>query len=653
MLVEFEKDLKEIVVNERRIKKHLKSKNYSKKILNKISKKIDKYDAKIKLLDNIKYIGHKILRIRFDANKFNNNTLYTRQKIQKISNDLSQLLYRKGIAGKLLTSINFPDLGWRSGYFSNIGDNVRLYVPQDSDIVADDPDYFNNFVVYISLAPGNAGGNDKFNDCLYNCLYYYLYDKLPWDTPIKFKKFLNIPRNDKVPITLISKIEDKLKTFAINIRGDYVYSSTIKSSKQINLLLENEHYLIDKTVPMNRNINYRVSYEEKQPVLYDKLSFEMYDGIEKQKISKKELNDILYNYKSKYILIDREEKKGNLSIEEEYRLLIQDIDIIKKSTNGIINLRKTGNIKDTSLDLFDKFTKYLKHPEIILQDEAEWISNTNTGAIIYAESYNGPGYKYDIRSMYPSIMISSGKFPIGRGEFSKLDNFDNLSYFQFGIYRCKIIQENDNDNKLFRFNPKNYYTHTSLEHAKSLGFKIELILDNQPNFLYYSREKLIGFNEVFHKYVDFVFDLKQKKVPKSKDILNRLWGVLSEIDRKKYFCCSDNETILSPDDEIISLRPYKLNDDIDIMECVSKKNYYKTSFARLSPFLISRGRFNISNIIMPHKNNVHRIHTDGFISDIKLDIKLGENLGDLVFEGYCENCNIINCSNNSGEFNIQ
>ena len=395
--------------------------------------------------------------------------------------------------------------------FSTIGDNVRLYVPQDSDIVADDPDYFNNFVVYISLAPGNAGGNDKFNDCLYNCLYYYLYDKLPWDTPIKFKKFLNIPRNDKVPITLISKIEDKLKTFAINIRGDYVYSSTIKSSKQINLLLENEHYLIDKTIPMNRNINYRVSYEEKQPVLYDKLSFAMYDGIEKQKISKKELNDILYNYKSKYILIDREEKKGNLSIEEEYRLLIQDIDIIKKSTNGIINLRKTGNIKDTSLDLFDKFTKILKHPEIILQDEAEWISNTNTGAIIYAESYNGPGYKYDIRSMYPSIMISSGKFPIGRGEFNKLDNFDNLSYFQFGIYRCKIIQENDNDNKLFRFNPKNYYTHTSLEHAKSLGFKIELILDNEPNFLYYSREKLISFNEVFHKYIDFVFDLKQKK----------------------------------------------------------------------------------------------------------------------------------------------
>ena len=68
-----------------------------------------------------------------------------------------------------------------------------------------------------------------------------------------------------------------------------------------------------------------------------------------------------------------------------------------------------------------------------------------------------------------------------------------------------------------------------------------------------------------------MFDLKQKKVPKSKDILNRLWGVLSEIDRKKYFCTSDKEITLSTDDEILSLRPWKLTDDIDIMECKIKK----------------------------------------------------------------------------------
>jgi hypothetical protein len=42
----------------------------------------------------------------------------------------------------------------------------------------------------------------------------------------------------------------------------------------------------------------------KMPVLYDKFTFEIYDGISTRQISKEERNDILYNYKSKYILFD-------------------------------------------------------------------------------------------------------------------------------------------------------------------------------------------------------------------------------------------------------------------------------------------------------------------------------------------------------------
>jgi threonyl-tRNA synthetase len=37
----------------------------------------------------------------------------------------------------------------------------------------------------------------------------------------------------------MKKIEKKLSTYQINIRGDYIYTSTIKSNKTINLLLIN------------------------------------------------------------------------------------------------------------------------------------------------------------------------------------------------------------------------------------------------------------------------------------------------------------------------------------------------------------------------------------------------------------------------------
>jgi hypothetical protein len=41
--------------------------------------------------------------------------------------------------------------------------------------------------------------------------------------------------------------------------------------------------------------------------------------------------------------------------------------------------------------------------------------------------------------------------------------------------------------------------------------------------------------------------------------------------------------------------------------------------------------------MFPHKEFIKRVHTDGFISSKQLDIKTGNKLGDLVYEGYCEN----------------
>ena len=96
----------------------------------------------------------------------------------------------------------------------------------------------------------------------------YDFDKF-FESPEKLKNYLGLKRADKVPLNLIEKIEKKLSTYQINVRGDYIYTSTIKSNKVINLLLQNEHYSVDTTT-IKPSLNKSVRYYEKKPILYDK-----------------------------------------------------------------------------------------------------------------------------------------------------------------------------------------------------------------------------------------------------------------------------------------------------------------------------------------------------------------------------------------------
>jgi hypothetical protein len=282
---------------------------------------------------------------------------------------------------------------------------------------------------------------------------------------------------------------------------------------------------------------------------------------------------------------------------------------------------------------------------------------------MYAEKYEGAAYKYDVKSMYPFLLSSPLKFPIERGEFNILcqDEFNKMEYYQLGIYRVKIEKsEDENINKLFRFNKYNKYTHTSLEHAKSLNLKMTLIQDEKANFLYYnSQEKRIGCNELFGEYVNYMYDLKEKEsklkgqrkkeILKSKQILNCLWGGLCEID-KSYLIFRNKVLNIDDDCDIYSIKPNEKNENHLEIITTKQSKFYKTGFARLSPFLISQGRYMMSKIIYPHKENIKQLHTDGFVSDKLLDIKTGQKMGDLVEEGKCDNCTIHHVNNVEGEF---
>jgi len=49
----------------------------------------------------------------------------------------------------------------------------------------------------------------------------------------------------------------------------------------------------------------------------------------------------------------------------------------------------------------------------------------------------------------------------------------------------------------------------------------------------------------------------------------------------------------------------------------------------------------LGRMIEPHIDSIHRIHTDGFCSSKELDIKLGNDMGQLRCDGYQRNVAII------------
>jgi hypothetical protein len=236
-------------------------------------------------------------------------------------------------------------------------------------------------------------------------------------------------------------------------------------------------------------------------------------------------------------------------------------------------------------------------------------------------------------------MNSGSTFPIKEGEFKNLtkDEFDNILHFQYGIYRCTIIGYN----KQFRKNVQNdYYTHIDLTEARRLKLKINIIVDNQPNFLHYSRDKLLTGKELFGQYINELFELKNKGIKISKKIINILWGKLGQSKIIKYNISNDQEMIYI-DDNIKHIRPSEKG---HIISTTKSNHEFKYTWARMTPFLLSKGREKIAKIIDSIGNeNVYRCHTDGIISKI-LPTNTGNNLGDLKFELYSDNIQIINCN---------
>jgi hypothetical protein len=211
------------------------------------------------------------------------------------------------------------------------------------------------------------------------------------------------------------------------------------------------------------------------------------------------------------------------------------------------------------------------------------------------------------------------------------------------LYKCIITGteiKQTIDPALFKVNPHNIYTHVDLQTASKLEYGIELIIsENEPNFLYYKDEDLMTGYELFGELIHHLYNLRANAKSSNakkfiKNIISSGWGMLSQIETKNIH--------------------YTLGDDVDIpkgfvmfsdtcepfditkrtMKIMNIEKPYKTRYARIKPFLFSYTRNFLAREIMPYREDVVRIHTDGIYikKSCKHNIPVGQDLGDWKIE---------------------
>ena len=324
---ELEHDLYLLNKKEKKIKKMLKGKD---KIFTDIENTFKKYNCKINPL-KIKYGRENVLEIVVKNDKYGHHD-FTRNNIQTLGDKLSHVLNNEGVSGLLTTALQFNQF-WRNGKNTNIGDEINVFDTNDYEYHETEKarlgnqNSFGEFRFYVMRTGTKIGKHSENNDCLYDCLLKILLDDLIFKTPAKFKEFLKIERNDGVHIDRIKDVEAKLN-ISINVSGEHIYASVLKTNKQINLKLINNHYTIDHSISRKA---IGVSYKERNILLYDKMADIGYDGVSTIQMSKRLLQDI-YKFRCAYKVIPRTE--FNIPIEEEFDNLTAVNKALKQATKG-------------------------------------------------------------------------------------------------------------------------------------------------------------------------------------------------------------------------------------------------------------------------------------------------------------------------------
>jgi len=431
----------------------------------------------------------------------------------------------------------------------------------------------------------------------------------------------------------------------INCKGGRLYKNTTKYLKSIDIKLRDNHYTLALDDEKVKALQKFYTFKERNIVMFQVLEggkYKIYDGskilvtskdkFEERKKANRESEIYIQTSKEvQYKWVDDGEhlcKREKIMIEKDiktqYDEYVKNAKTLLEESKGDINLFK-GEYVPVTKELFTRKATQLKETEKIEAYEAQFLQFM--GGLMYSKpGYYKNIYQYDINSFYMYCLLMI-KCPIKQGNTIMLKELPET--LELGIYSVKIYESNDEDiDKLFRFNPKNKYTNFDIELARFLSLKVELLIDKQH--LIYPIETRIEGRYLFGKFVELMYELKRKlgkEIPIVKTLGTSLWGALCEKDRK--YACS-KEGVFAPEGfnydeaDILEIRPKGSEHEFIYVE---DKNIYKTDYARIGPFLTSFARKKFAEMVYPHREHIVRIHTDGFISTKNLDnefVKLNE-----------------------------
>lgn len=586
---------------------------------------------------------------------FSDNNGYSIEQIQNITNALSQDLKKSlkdpNVEVKVSIGVKFP-FGYKSSkMLTDLGQDVDIWNPNEYDPDEEFMKKYNDpnlraksFDMYLIVVPRAGGCSGKYNDCFYDCIKKLTNGNLPdkINHPRKLKKFFGVGRKDLIDAKSpkMPELEKLLNNCNINIGGDDVFYTTHQPENKYykyHINLKAGHYT-PKHMPGRQITGF--NHEERQPVIFKYVKnddVEIYKGDKVEIVSKKAFAELKENK------IPKEEKK---TLIETYDDFIRDSDILKESTKDYahpINFYRTGVIKNTILDLFNKMTYGLPEPDEIDEFEGKKLIDANRGGLQMCQPFEGKCYKYDFVSRYGSIMSSTKCIPMKKGTWMTMtqdemdDKVQKKHTLKYGIYSCKVYKSNTKKDLLFGFNSRNEYTHEDLEIAIKYNLKIEMINKNN-NCLIYDKSSLIPMDRIFNDYINYTFELKNEQLPYSKILVSRIWGVLSRKRKHdKKFKLNDSEIVEI--DANWNPKYFKRDGNIITVTYEDSGKPFLCNWARIGTFLTSMARNKLAKFLDPILDDVVWAHTDGFILKKKLTTEkefCSDKLHGLKYEGVNE-----------------